>query len=154
MTKRERLERTARLNPNAEKHTRTFLKNFAKAAKTLRVVKAPRGVSSAAFAMQGDGDCLNPRVRDGQMILVEPGRLPQPGELMVLWIKGNPGPIVKILSKEIFGYPLHPESNVVPAVYFEQLNPPKRYQVFIDKVECIARVHSVYDREKVNAAAA
>jgi hypothetical protein len=97
---------------------------------------------SEAFGLKMVGNCLAPRAVDGQIVVVE-SKLPEPGDLAVFWFKGQAMPAVKILCSPIVGYPLHPESECIPIIEAEQLNPPKRYCVGLDKIECIARVHSV-----------
>jgi hypothetical protein len=96
------------------------------------------------FLLRCEGDCLAPRLPDSCILTLEP-ELPQPGELGVFWFKGQPKPVVKIALHEIFGYPLSPESSLVPIVRFRQINPPRTYQVYLDQIECIARVHRVFD---------
>jgi hypothetical protein len=97
---------------------------------------------TGAVALRVKGDCCAPRACDGQTVTIDP-LLPEPGELVVFWIKGQPMPGMKILSKPIFDYPPHPESEVVHLLEVEQLNPPRRYRIPLDQVECIGRVHSV-----------
>jgi hypothetical protein len=63
-------------------------------------------------------------------------------------VKGVSQPTMKILRNNdtfCLAFPLHPKSEVVFPIYFDQLNPPKQFMVPADKVECIARVHSVMD---------
>jgi hypothetical protein len=95
-----------------------------------------------AFGLTISGNCLAPRAGNGQIVVVE-SKLPDPGDMAVFWFKGQHMPAVKILCSRIIGYPLHPESECVPIIQMEQLNPPQRYAVRLDKIECIARVHSV-----------
>jgi hypothetical protein len=33
--------------------------------------------------------------------------------------------------------------NCIPIVQADQLNPPKRFSIRVDAIECVARVHSV-----------
>ena len=101
---------------------------------------APRG----AFGLVVKGDCLAPKVRDGQILVIRKG-LPKPGELVVIWAQGAPMPIVKVLTHRITGFPHHPGSNVVCGIELEQLNPPKRYRVWADKIDRIMSVHSVVE---------
>ena len=104
----------------------------------------PPGAHPDAFGLKIVGNCLAPRALESQVVLVEP-TMPQPGELAVFFFKGGGLPTCKVLSKPIFGYPLHPESECIPVAEVEQLNPPKRYHVPLDKIEAIGRVHSVID---------
>jgi hypothetical protein len=107
-------------------------------------VPRPSGTSRDAFGLVVDGDCLAPKVRNGQVIIVEKG-LPRPGELAVVWAKGLDRPQVKILARELFGFPHHPESTVCHSVELEQLNPPRRFRMWADGVDKIMRVSAVVD---------
>ena len=109
----------------------------------------PADAHPKAFGLKIIGNCLAPRALEGQVVLVEP-TMPQPGELAVFFFKGGGLPTCKVLSKPIYGYPLHPESEVVPVAELEQLNPPKRYHLPLDRVEAIGRVHSVIDTTAVD----
>jgi hypothetical protein len=97
---------------------------------------------TGAVALIVKGDCCAPRACNGQAVTIDP-LLPEPGDLAVFWIKGQPMPGMKVLSKPIFGYPHHPESEVAHLLEVEQLNPPQRYRISMADVECIGRVHSV-----------
>ena len=89
------------------------------------------------------GDCCAPRASDGQTAIIDP-TLPDRGDLAVFWIKGQPMPGMKVLSKPIYGYPHHPQSEVVHFLEVEQLNPERRYRIPMDQIECIGRVHSLH----------
>jgi hypothetical protein len=109
-------------------------------------IPRPKKAPPDSFGLKISGNCLAPRARDGQFAIVE-SKLPKPGDLAVFWFKGHLMPTIKILSGPIIGYPLHPESECIPIIQVEQLNPPQRYEVRLDKIECIARVHSVVTHE-------
>jgi hypothetical protein len=94
------------------------------------------------FGLRVAGACLAPRLMDGQIVIVEP-RLPTPGDLAVVWVKGQSMPVIKILRTEIIGFPHHPQSELVSSIDMEQLSPPGRLSIWADKVDCIARVHSI-----------
>jgi hypothetical protein len=102
----------------------------------------PADAHPETFGLQIVGNCLAPRALEGQVVLVEP-TMPKPGELAVFFFQGGGLPICKMLSRPIFGYPHHPESEVIPVAEIEQLNPPKHFHVLLNKVEAIGRVHSV-----------
>ncbi len=67
-------------------------------------------------------------VLDGQIVIVEDA-LPKPGDLVVLWLRDVEQPVVKVLSKEIIGFPHHPRSEVVCGVYVEQIEPAQKVRV-------------------------
>jgi hypothetical protein len=121
---------------------------FAKQAEAYRagadLGRLPRSADMPAeiFGLKMVGDCLAPRACEGQVVVVE-SRLPEPGDLAVFWLKGGTMPIVKVLRSPIHGYPFHPESECIPIINVEQLNPPQRFSIRLDKIECIGRVHSV-----------
>jgi hypothetical protein len=109
-------------------------------------------VPSDAIALKVSGDCLSPRVRDGQLVIVEP-RLPVSGDIAAIWLKGEPMPAIKILRTEILGFPHNPKSDCITSINVEQLNPPERFTFWADRVECIARVHSVVRKSFADARA-
>ena len=111
------------------------------APKPLLALPAPKPTPER-FGLIVAGSCLSPRVENGQVVVVEPG-LPAPGDLAVVWLKGQSIPMIKVLRTAIFGFPHNPKSEVICSINLEQLNPPDRFAVWADKVERVARVHSV-----------
>jgi len=107
-------------------------------------VPRPAGASRDAFGLVVQGDCLAPKVKNGQIVVVDKG-LPKPGELAVIWAKGCDRPQVKYLAAPIFGFPHHPESTVCHGIELEQLNPPRRLRIWADRVERIMRVAAVVE---------
>lgn len=107
-------------------------------------VPRPAGTSRDAFGLVVVGNCLSPKVKDGQVIICEKG-LPRPGELVVVWAKGLDRPQVKILARAVFGFPHHPESTVCHSIELEQLNPPRRFRMWADGVDKIMRVAAVVE---------
>ena len=112
-------------------------------------VPLPKGIHPESFGLKISGDCLAPLAISGQVLLVEPIR-PEPGDIAVIWIKGQSMPAAKILKTKLYGFPIHPESEVIPIFEFEQLNPPKRFAVAGDKIEECFRVERVLDGDSVN----
>lgn len=111
-----------------------------------------KGLPADYIALKIDGDCLVPRAHDGEIVIAE-RKLPKPGELAVFWFKGRARPVVKVLRTRLdLLYPFVPGGNCVAVIEFEQSNPPKRYAVSIDEIECIARVHSVRSERGERAA--
>ena len=107
----------------------------------------PEGAHPESFGLTMSGNCLAPRASHGQVMIVEPIR-PEPGEIAVFWFKGQDMPAAKILRTDLkmTGFPVHPKSEVVPIIEFEQINPPRRYAVDGGTLEECFRVHSVIDR--------
>jgi len=105
-------------------------------------VPRPAGTSRGAFGLVVTGDCLSPKVKNGQVVIVDKG-LPKPGELAVVWATGLAMPQVKVLAAPIRGFPHHPESTVCHGIELEQLNPPRRFRIWADRIEKIMRVAAV-----------
>jgi len=106
-------------------------------------VLLPRRTPAECVTLKVDGDCLDPKLRHGQIVIVE-RKMPKSGELAVFWFKGAERPIIKILRTGLDHiYPYVPGGNCVAMIEFEQTNPPKRFRAQVDRIACIARVHSV-----------
>lgn len=97
-------------------------------------IPRPAGVPRAAFGLVVKGDCLHPRVHDGQILIVEKGS-PKPGELACVWAEGFGLPQVKIFRRRIRG----------SGIELEQLNPPRLIQIRNGELNRIMRVHSVVE---------
>lgn len=112
---------------------------------TIGSVLAPKDVHPDAVALKIVGDCLEPRLKDGDRVIIEPLPLPEPGDLAVFWFKGREdNPVVKILRTPLrHGFPHNPKSEVELIVIAEQLNPPGHYRIRAGEIERVARVHSI-----------
>jgi hypothetical protein len=111
-----------------------------------RSLPAPQGVTSDAFGLVADGNCLAPTIEAGETILVEPDTLPRPGELAVVWFRGGLGPVGKVLHSPLFGYPHNPDSDAEVVLRLGQLQPPRLFQTGMGNVAKIARCCGVYDK--------
>ena len=87
------------------------------------------------------GTCLEPVICDGDMLVVDSNRIPEPGEFAVFWRRDSPRPSVKRLVHGLLStIPVSPKAGAVELVVFEQLNPPKQYGVWADEFEAIHTV--------------
>jgi hypothetical protein len=55
-----------------------------------------------------------------------------------MFLNGRPDGIVKRMTMAVYGIPCHPDSEVMPIITFEQINPPKRYTMLGNR---FARIH-------------
>ena len=97
------------------------------------------GLSVLRLAVEGM--CLAPDITDGDMVIATPDRTPRAGEFAVMYPRGDAKPVVKRL---VLAVPemldVHPNSEVMPLVIAEQLNPPKVFRCPVDK---LTAVHAV-----------
>ena len=88
------------------------------------------------------GDCLMPEINPGDSVMVSPAAAPEPGDFIVIWpVKGKPN--VKRLTLRLSPIRVPPpgsDSNVMPALVFEQINPERSYWLPMDKVRAVHRV--------------
>lgn len=98
--------------------------------------------SASTYVMVLAGSCLEPELRDGDFAIVDPEAPLEPGAFVVLWPKGGDGPILKRLVSRMTIRPeeLHPDSDAIPLLRIEALNPRRHYLVPIDK---LLTVHAV-----------
>jgi len=108
-----------------------------------------------AYVMRLDGDCLEPKVHDGDCALIAPGMPIRRGDFVVLWPK-NPvqRPAIKrLVMAPMEGWEKFNESwEGLPLVIVEQLNPPRQYRIGVDKLSAIQRVVTTFrpgDHERV-----
>jgi hypothetical protein len=103
----------------------------------IKYVPRAEGMSPEAYAVEVDGSCLEPILMHGEAIIVEPV-WPHCGDIGVMFLNGRPDGIVKRMTMAVYGIPCHPDSEVMPIIAFEQINPPKRYTMLGDR---FARIH-------------
>ncbi len=65
-------------------------------------IPRPAGVSRVAFGLVVKGTCLHPKVRDGQILIIQKGST-KPGELAAVWAEGFDLPQVKVFQRRIRG---------------------------------------------------
>ncbi len=112
----------------------------------------PNAPDPDAYALVLKGTCLEPKLRDGEMAICSPAALIEPGRFVALWPADGSPPILKRLVMEPLvpvGTKLHPDSDVVPIVVVEMLNPPKQLVIRIDKLKAMHRVVGVYREEEI-----
>ena len=86
------------------------------------------------------GDCLEPVISDGDMIIFDPDRWPKAGEYVVLYPKDpakKPGVKRLVLNVMEGALNLGPGSNAMPLVVVETLNPPNQYAIPADELLAI-----------------
>ena len=98
-------------------------------------------ITENTYALTVEGVCLAPDITDGDMVIATPDRTPRAGEFAVIYPRGGGKPVVKRL---VLAVPetldVHPNSEVMPLVIAEQLNPPKVFRCPADK---LIAVHAV-----------
>ncbi len=89
-----------------------------------------------------EGDCLVPKITSGESVIVSPAAAPEPGDFIVIWpVKGKPN--CKRLTFRLCPLSVPApgsDSNVMPALVFEQINPERRYWLPMDKVRAVHKV--------------
>lgn len=105
------------------------------------MVGIPRTVADVSgrpgvFGLSVQGDCMNPEIHDGDLIVVDPNEKPEPGDNVVVW-QTRGGPIIK----QWLG---------MNGPYYElrQLNPPRRYSILDANVAEIHKIFAVVPRER------
>ena len=88
------------------------------------------------------GDCLVPEINPGEIVLASPAAAPEPGDFIVIWPTAGK-PSVKRLTFRLCPLSVPApgsDSNVMPALVFEQTNPERRYWLPMDKVRAVHKV--------------
>lgn len=105
------------------------------------LVTIPRNLKAGprTYATRGDGNCLEPRVHHGDIVVCDPDQVPAPGDIVAIWWKdGKRQPLIKVLSFDL------PEKDLWSLggeagflLVCEQLNPPKGYAIKLSEVEAV-----------------
>ncbi len=94
------------------------------------------GMTEGCYGSVVKGTCLEPEIFDGDMVVADPNRRPEPGEFGVFWSRSDNPPSVKRFVNGLIEFvPMGPGSEVVPLLMVEQLNPPRDYCIAADKLE-------------------
>ncbi len=112
-------------------------------------------VQPDAYGCPLSGTCMAPVLNDGDMLLLSPAGLPQPGNFVLLIPAQGGTPWLKrlVLAPMLpVGNPLHPDSDVAPVLIVDMLNPPRRFIVSTDRLAAMHRVVGVIRKEEVAAA--
>jgi hypothetical protein len=114
------------------------------AGKTVHVPKALLDRHSDIYAMVLYGDCLQPKLREGDTAISSPTAPLVPGQYVILWpIEGEP--LMKLLRSvpPWRPRPLMPEENVIGICECEMTNPPRFFQIPFDRLKAIDAVIGV-----------
>ena len=95
-----------------------------------------------------EGDCMKPVLNDGEMAVIE-NRLPDPGEVGVIFFNDGQQPLVKRIETLILNSTHHPESEVTQLVYFSQINPERLYSLSADRISGYHTVTGTLDPDGV-----
>ncbi|MDR0212050.1 MAG: S24 family peptidase [Pseudomonas putida] len=107
-------------------------------------VRCPKSAqpSPRAYAITAEGDCLLPEYKSGDIMVFDPEKPPELGDLVVIWWKDE---TIQPLIKRLL-LPLPPKKyweaggEAQMAICVEMLNPP---ETFIIKTSDVAAVHKV-----------
>jgi hypothetical protein len=97
------------------------------------------------YALIVKGSCLA-SVPDGTTIAVARDERPEAGDYVVLWFRSGRMPIVKRLTLKVphmvkaFPYTFPPGSEAMPAIVFEQQNPPLCYSIEATRLAALHKV--------------
>ena len=89
-----------------------------------------------------EGDCLMSEINSGEMVLVSPAAAPEPGDFIIIWPTAGK-PRVKRLTFRLppISVPAPgSDSNVMPVLVFEQINPERTFWLPMDKVQAVHKV--------------
>ena len=88
------------------------------------------------------GDCLVPEINPGDTVIASPAAAPEPGDFVIIWLKKGKPKVKRLVFR------LPPirvpapgsDSNVMPALVLEQINPKRTYWMPMDKVRAVHKV--------------
>ncbi len=115
----------------------------------------PNAPDPDAYALVLKGRCLEPELHDGEMAICSPAAPIEVGRFVALWPADGSQPILKRLVMEPLvpvGTKLHPDSDVVPIVVVEMLNPRRQLAIRIDKLKAMHRVVGAYRAKEIAGA--
>ncbi len=93
------------------------------------------------YASGLDGDCMEPLFMQGDRVLMSPSAKIEPDDFVVFWPKKEgQQPQLKRLVMPPFCWNVPAGGEVMPVVVFEQINPPKRYAVAVDRIRAAHKV--------------
>lgn len=100
------------------------------------------------YGLTIEGTCLQPKINDGDLIVVSPRARISGGDFVVIWIAGHPRPLVKRIVGTV-PKPYAPGSDVQPCMRAEQLNPYRTYLFPVDKIRAVHKVIGWTDPAKL-----
>ena len=100
-------------------------------------------VTEDCYACVCEGTCLEHEICDGDMVFATPNRTPEVGEFAMFWPRDGGKPKIKRLVTAV-PPAFSPESELVPLVIVEQINPPKQYVAPADRFEAIHAVSFLF----------
>jgi hypothetical protein len=102
----------------------------------------PNGHDPEAYAMIGEGRCMEPLVPDGSMLICSPAMPLTAGALVAVWFDKAPPMFKRLVHPPLIslGASRNLESTVVECLEFEMLNPPSSLFIRADKID---RMHVV-----------
>ena len=88
------------------------------------------------------GDCLVPEINPGETVIVSPAAAPEPGNFVIIWLKkGTPKVKRLVFRLPTISVPAPgSDSNVMPALVLEQINPARTFWIPMDKVRAVHKV--------------
>lgn len=110
--------------------------------------RTSKPMSQNAFALRMRGDLLEPKISNGQFMVID-GSLPKAGDLAVIWPAKGGDPVANVICHDLVGYPLSSRSECVPIVRLKVLNPVEEFAVPMDRIRCIAKVCKILPAESV-----
>lgn len=111
------------------------------------VPRAMMGSDTEAYVITVTGDCLSPEVNDGDYAVASPNAPVTPGKLVILYPNDGDARIKRaVMMPPASMMKVHPDCEFMPLVIVEQLNPPRRYTVPVDKLEAVHGVLGVIPR--------
>ncbi len=115
---------------------------------TLGRVLMPRSMVAGytdPYLVRCDGDCLSPEVNDGDSVVASPDAPVTWGKFVIMYPKDGGKPSVKraIMIPPPDMMEVHPDSEFMPMVIVEQLNPPREYRIDVDRLDAVHGVLGV-----------
>ncbi len=93
------------------------------------------------YASGLDGDCMEPLFMQGDRVLMSPSAEIGPGDFVVFWSKKEgQQPQLKRLVMPPLRWNVPASSEIMPVAIIEQINPPKRYAVAVDRIRAAHKV--------------
>ena len=89
-----------------------------------------------------EGDCFLPDINGGDQLILSPVEEPQRGDMVAIWHQDKKiQPMVKRLT---YALPeiekIHPDSELMPLILCEQINPKRQFAIPVDVVSAVHKV--------------
>lgn len=109
----------------------------------------PAKVPATKYGLHVVGNCMAPQINEGDTVTIDATAKVKQGDVVAIYLKrggrtfaggtnvGLKRVVFNMMPGLKYPYVKRPDSNVMPIIIVEQLNPPRQYQIAADEILAI-----------------